>query len=57
MYNRYDYEWDRDIREVERRLLREVSTPEPMSWRKFGKMIQLGVLLRSRERRFWGNWY
>jgi len=56
MYNRYQYEWDRQIREEEHRLLREVSNPGPMDWRKFGKMIQLNALLRSHDRHAWWNW-
>ena len=51
MYNRYGTEWDRMMWEEERRLLREVTDDkEPMSWRKFGKMIQLNAMLRSRDR-------
>ena len=46
----YNHEWDREMREEERRLLREVTGDEPMSWRKFGKMIQLNAMLRSRDR-------
>jgi len=42
--------------EEERRLLREVTKEEPMSWRKFGKMIQLNAMLRSRDRRYYGFW-
>jgi len=52
MYNRYGTEWDRLMWEEERRLLREVTDDkEPMSWRKFGKMIQLNAMLRSHDRR------
>ena len=56
MYNRYGTEWDRLMFEEERRLLREVTKEEPMSWRKFGKMIQLNAMLRSRDRRYYGFW-
>jgi len=53
MYNRYGTEWDRLMWEEERRLLREVTREGPMSWQKFGKMIQLNAMLRSRNRRFY----
>jgi len=56
MYSRYQYEWDRQIREEERRLLREVNSPGPMSWRNFGKILQLNALFRSHDRRSWWNW-
>ncbi|MDR2687281.1 MAG: hypothetical protein LBB75_05970 [Oscillospiraceae bacterium] len=50
MYNRY--EWDRMMWEEERRLLREVTEDKgPMTWRKFGRMITLGAMLRSHGRR------
>ena len=52
MYNRYEN--DRLMWEEERRLLREVTKDEPMSWRKFGKMIQLNALMRSHDRGFRG---
>jgi len=54
MYNRYGTEWDRAVREEERRLLREVTGEGPMTWRKFGKMIQLNAMLRAHDRDRYG---
>jgi len=52
MYNRYTWNeqmWEEE-RRLERQLLREVTDDKtPMSWEKFGKMIQLNAMLRSRD--------
>ena len=56
MHNRYGTEWDRLLWEEERRLLREVTKEGSMSWRKFGKMLQLNAMLRSHDRRTNGFW-
>jgi len=53
MYERY--EWDRIMWEEERKLLREVTSDEPMSWRKLGKTIQLNAMLRSHSHRGYNN--
>ena len=57
MYNRYGWNeqmWE-DERRLERQLLREVTDDkQPMSWRKLGKMIQLGAMLRSHDRGYRG---
>jgi len=49
----WDRQLDRQMMEEQRRLIREVTNEEPMSWRKLGKIIQLNALLREREWRFY----
>ena len=52
MYHRYEWErqWDRQALEEERRLISEVTDGRPISWKKLGKIIQLGAMLRSDNR-------
>ncbi|MCL2494249.1 MAG: hypothetical protein FWE98_01160 [Oscillospiraceae bacterium] len=57
MYNRFGWNqqmWEEE-RRLERQLLRDVTDDkQPMSWRKFGKMIQLNAMLRSHDRGYRG---
>jgi len=52
MYTRYEWDrqMDKEMREEQRRLVREVNNGEPMSWKKLGKIIQLNALMRSGNR-------
>jgi len=57
MYN-YNSDWERSMRDEERKLLREVSTQRGMSWNKFGKMIKLNALMsRHRDWNRWNRYY
>ena len=44
MHNRYGI-YDREMLNEERRLMNEITAQKGMSWRKFGKIIQLRALM------------
>lgn len=47
----FDNRMDRDLIEMERKLLHEVTAQRGMSWRKFGKLLRLNAVVRAMERR------
>ena len=55
MYPYSDYNWNRDMLEEERRLMREINS-QRMSWNKLGKILKLNALMSAR-RRDWTNHY